>query len=60
MSKETIHKMKISGLNYSALTRRDLDTIQMMFGEFEIVKVRQCIGGFSMKIWFKVKGAKND
>lgn len=50
MSKEKIHKMKISNISYPALTRLDLDMIEKMFGEFEIIKVRQCIGGFSMKI----------
>lgn len=60
MSKEKIHKMKITNINYSSLTRRDLETIETMFGKVEIVKIRQCIGGFSMKIWFKVKGENND
>lgn len=56
MSKKTIHKMKISNIEYSACVEEELKTICKLFGEIEIVKVRQCLGGVSMKIWFTVKG----
>lgn len=55
MSKEKIHKLKISNIAYPACFVSELEIIRKMFGEIEIVKVRQCFGGLSMKIWFKVK-----
>ena len=60
MSKETIHKLKISNIEYQACVANELGIIRKLFGEIEIIKVRQCFGGTSMKIWFKVKGAKNE
>lgn len=55
MSKETIYKLKISDVKYQTCVEYELGTIRKLFGEIEIVKVRQCLGGTSMKIWFKVK-----
>lgn len=60
MSKKTIHKLKISDIKYQTCVVYELETIRKLFGEIEIVKVRQCLGGVSMKIWFKVKGGDND
>lgn len=60
MSKEKIHKLKISNIEYHACVVYELETIRKIFGEIEIIKVRQCFGGCTMKIWFKVKGVKND
>jgi hypothetical protein len=56
MSKEKIHKLKISNIIYPASFVSDLELIRRIFGEIEITKIRQCFGGQSMKIWFKVKG----
>jgi hypothetical protein len=60
MSKETIHKLKLSNIEYPASVVSELEIIRKIFGEIEIIKVRQCFGGTSMKIWFKVKGENND
>lgn len=59
MRKEKIHKLKISNIEYHACVVDELETIRKIFGEIEIIKVRQCLGGLSMKIWFKVKGSKS-
>ena len=59
MSKEKIHKLKISNIEYHACVLYELETIRQIFGDIEIIKVRQCLGGLSMKIWFKVKGANH-
>lgn len=50
-----LHKVKISDVQYPSLVARDLSAIHQMFGDIEIVKVKQCWGRFSMKIWFKKK-----
>lgn len=55
MSKEKIHKLKISNIEYRNCVASELETVRKLFGEIEIVKVRQCLGGLNMKIWFKVK-----
>lgn len=60
MSKEKIHKLKISNIEYPASVVSELEIIRKIFGEIEIIKVRQCFGGCTMKIWFKIKGAKNE
>ena len=58
MSKKKIHKLKISNIEYRNCVATELETIQKLFGKIEIVKIRQCLGGVSMKIWFKVKGGE--
>lgn len=58
MSKETIHKLKLRNIEYPASVVSELGIIRKIFGEIEIIKVRQCFGGASMKIWFKVKGGE--
>lgn len=60
MSKEKIHKLKLSNIEFHACVEHELETIRKIFGEIEIVKIRQCFGGVNMKIWFKVKGGANN
>lgn len=55
MKKEKIYKMKLSNICYPTSMEFELDAIKKLFGDFEIVKVRQCFGGTSMNIWFKTK-----
>ena len=58
MNEEKIHKLKVSNIVYPASFVSELEIIRKIFGEIEIIKVRQCFGGTSMKIWFKVKGGE--
>lgn len=55
MKKEKIHKMKLSNICYPTIMEFELGAIKKLFGDFEIVKIRQCFDGTSMIIWFKTK-----
>ena len=56
--KQKIHKLTIRNLKYPHCNESDMAVIRRMFGDIEIVKVRQCLGGEDMKIWFKTKDSK--
>ena len=57
--KDKLFKFKVSNLDYAMLIRNELDSIKKIIGDYEVVKTRNCLGGFNIKLWCKKKEDTN-